>query len=205
MAVFGYARVSTIDQNLDRQIEQLKQFVSDKRNIITDKQSGKNFDRKGYNSLVGTEDTAPLLHEGDLLIIVSLDRLGRNYLEIRNQWEHITKTLKADIQVLDMPVLNTANASGNLDGKFISDLVLQILSYVSEKERQNTLKRQAQGIAVAKAQGRHLGRPRAEFPEKWEQVYSQWKAGEITATKAMETLNLKRTTFYKLVQQHESK
>lgn len=205
MAVFGYARVSSTDQNLDRQIEPLKQYVTDGRNIITDMQSGKDFDRKGYNSLVGTEDTAPLLHEGDLLIIMSLDRLGRNYTEIRNQWEHITKTLKADIQVLDMPLLNTATKSESLDSTFIADLVLQILSYTAEKERQNILKRQAQGIAVAKAQGKHLGRPRAEFPEKWEQIYSQWKAGEVTATKAMEILNLKRTTFYKLVQQHENK
>lgn len=201
--VYGYARVSTVEQNLDRQLEQLREYVTDDRYIVTDKASGKDFDRKGYNSLVGTTDTAPLLHKGDLLIIISLDRLGRNYSEIRSQWEHITKTLQADIKVLDMPLLDTSVANGTLDGKFIADLVLQILSYTAEKERENTRKRQAQGIAVAKAQGKHLGRPQADFPKDWERIYKQWKIGEITATKAMELLDLKRTTFYKLVKQYE--
>lgn len=201
--IYGYARVSTTDQNLDRQIAQLKEVVTDERYIITDKASGKNFDRKGYNSLVGTENTMPMLREGDLLVICSLDRLGRNYTEIREQWEYITRNLKANIKVLDMPLLDTSTANNSLDGKFIADLVLQILSYTAEKERKNIKKRQEQGIAVAKAQGKHLGRPKAEYPEEWETVYKSWKSGEITATKAMNNLDIKRTTFYKLVKQYE--
>lgn len=201
--IYGYARVSTTDQNLDRQLKDLKAVVTDSRNIITDKASGKNFDRKGYNSLVGTDNTAPMLREGDLLVICSLDRLGRNYVEIRQQWEYITKTLKANIKVLDMPLLDTSVSADNLDSTFMSDLVLQILSYVAEKEREKIKERQRQGIAVAKEQGKHLGRPKAEYPDKWESIYKSWKSGEITATKAMETLDIKRTTFYKLVKQYE--
>ncbi len=203
--IYGYARVSTIDQNLDRQLAMLREVISDDRYIITDKASGKDFNRKGYNSLVGTPETAPLLHEGDLLVIVSLDRLGRNYAEIREQWQLITCTLKADIRVLDMPLLDTSKADGTLDGRFIADLVLQILSYTAEKERENIKKRQRQGIETAKAQGKHLGRPQAEYPEKWESVYNEWRAGKVTATKAMELLDMKRTTFYKLVKQYENK
>lgn len=203
MAIYGYARVSATDQNLDRQLQQIKEYVTDDRYIIMDKASGKNFDRRGYNTLVGTADTAPLLHEGDLLVVVSLDRLGRNYTEIKGQWEHITQKLKADIKVLDMPLLDTTAANGTLDGRFIADLVLQILSYTAEKERENIRKRQRQGIDVAKAQGKHLGRPQAEYPAEWDQIYSQWQDGDITATKAMELLDMKRTTFYKLVKKYK--
>lgn len=203
MAIYGYARVSATDQNLDRQLHQIKEYVTDDRYIIMDKASGKDFDRRGYNTLVGTADTAPLLHEGDLLVVVSLDRLGRNYTEIKSQWEHITQKLKADIKVLDMPLLDTTAANGTLDGRFIADLVLQILSYTAEKERENIRKRQRQGIDTAKAQGKHLGRPQAEYPAEWEQIYSQWQDGNITATKAMELLDMKRTTFYKLVKKYK--
>ena len=122
MAVFGYARVSTKDQNLDRQLDQLRKVVPDERNIITDMQSGKSFDRKGYNSLVGSEHNAPLLRSGDLLIITSLDRLGRNYSEIHTQWSRITKEIGADIRVLDMPMLDTTSGDGSLDHRFIADL-----------------------------------------------------------------------------------
>ena len=203
--MYGYARVSTTDQNLDRQLTQLREYITDERYIITDKASGKDFNRKGYNSLVGTETTAPLLHENDLLIICSLDRLGRNYTEIKQQWEYITTTLKTNIKVLDMPLLDTSTAANNLDGRFIADLVLQILSYTAEKERENIKKRQRQGIDTAKANGKHLGRPQAQYPENWKQIYNNWKAGTITATAAMEQLAMKRTTFYKLVKQYESK
>lgn len=202
--VYGYARVSTTDQNLDRQLEQLKQYVLDDRYIVTDKVSGKDFNRKGYNTLVGTEETAPLLHPGDMLVIISLDRLGRNYTEIRKQWEHITKTLDVDIKVLDMPLLDTSKSNNSLEGKFIADLVLQILSYTAEKERENIRKRQRQGIDTAKAMGKQLGRPKAEYPDTWEQIYNEWRRGDVTATKAMEMLEMKRTTFYKLVKQYES-
>ncbi|MBR0598105.1 recombinase family protein [Sinanaerobacter chloroacetimidivorans] len=210
--LYGYARVSTIDQNLDRQLQQLQEHISDKRYIFTDKASGKDFNRKSYNTLVGTEDTAPLLHEGDILLITSLDRLGRNYIEIREQWEYITKKLKADIRVLDMPLLDTSTTTDNLDKRFIADLVLQILSYTAEKERENTRKRQRQGIdvmpildgkRVSSKTGRPTGRPKAEYPDHWKEVYADWKAGNITANKAMETLELTRTTFYKLVKQYQ--
>ena len=212
--IYGYARVSTTDQNLERQLEELRKYISDERYIITDKASGKNFDRRGYNSLVGTPETAPLLHEGDVILITSLDRLGRNYIEIKEQWEYITRTLKADIKVLEIPLLDTTATDGNLDKRFIADLVLQILSYTAEKERENTRKRQRQGIdvmpmvdgkRVSAKTGRPTGRPNAEYPDEWENVYKQWKADSITANKAMEILNLKRTTFYKLVKKYENK
>lgn len=199
MNIYGYARVSTVEQNLDRQLLQLLEIVKDERFIITDKASGKDFDRKGYNSLVGTDKNAPLLREGDLLVITSLDRLGRNYTEIREQWEIITHKLKADIRVLDMPLLDTSNAAQNLDRRFIADLVLQILSYTAEKERQNIKKRQAEGIAAARIKGKQLGRPTAERPAEWNSVIAEWQAGRITARKAMQVLGLKPTTFYKLV------
>lgn len=211
--IYGYARVSATDQNLERQLDQLRHYITDERYIICDKASGKNFDRRGYNSLVGTKDTAPLLNEGDLLIICSLDRLGRNYIEIKNEWERITRSIKADIKVLDMPLLDTSASVDNLDGRFISDLVLQILSYTAEKERENTRKRQRQGInvmpvvdgkKVSLRTGKATGRPAAEYPAEWEKYYKQWKDGDITATKSMEELNLTRTTFYKLVKRFEA-
>ena len=199
---YGYVRVSSNDQNPDRQIIQLKALIPDDRFIICDKESGKDFNRKGYNMLVGTDNNAPLLREGDLLIITSLDRLGRNYTEIRHQWEHITHTLKADIRVLDMPLLDTSNVNDSLDKRFIADLVLQILSYTAEKERTHIKDRQREGIAAARLTGKHLGRPKAEYPHEWDSIYNEWKMGNITAVFAMEKLNLKPTTFYKLAKQY---
>ena len=146
--IYGYARVSTTDQNLARQIEQLKQFGIPERNIRCDKVSGKTFNRREYNALVGTPDTAPLLRKGDLLVIVSLDRLGRNYTEIKEQWNYIINDIGADIVVLDMPLLDTRQTDDNLDKRFIADLVLQILSYVAQKELENTRRRQKQGLEV---------------------------------------------------------
>ncbi len=202
MATYGYIRVSTDDQSFDRQLPLFREYITDERFIITDKASGKNFDRKGYNMLVGTDKTAPLLREGDMLIIASLDRLGRDYTEICKQWTYITQTLKADIKVLDMPLLDTSRTK-DLDGRFIADLVLKILSYVAEKERENIRRRQRQGIDAAKANGKHLGRPKAEYPAEWDNIYAQWKKQEITAAAAMKKMNLKRTTFYKLVKLYE--
>lgn len=144
---YAYCRVSTKEQNLARQLEAMKAAGIDERYIYTDKVSGKTFNRPSYNLLVGTDSTAPLLREGDLLTIYSIDRLGRDYTEIKRQWEYITKELKADIRVLDMPLLDTRSAEGkNIDSTFISDLVLQILSYVAEKERINIHARQEAGI-----------------------------------------------------------
>lgn len=211
--MYGYARVSTKEQNLERQIQQLKAFNADIK-IIDEQESGKDFEnRSKYMELVHSK-LGFGLREGDLLVIVSLDRLGRNYTEIRKEWEYITTTLKADIKVLDMPLLDTSAATSNLDKRFIADLVLQILSYTAEKERENIKKRQAQGIEVmpivdgkkvSLKTGRPTGRPNATYPENWEPIYNNWKSGAITATAAMEQLEMKRTTFYKLVKQYESK
>ena len=202
--IYGYARVSSKEQNLDRQIIELKSAGVEERNILTDKQSGKDFNRPGYNSLVGTATTTPLLREGDLLIVYSIDRLGRNYTEIQREWQKITKELKADIRVLDMPLLDTTVNKDNLDSTFVADLVLQILSYVANKERDNIRSRQAQGIAVAKEKGIHLGRPKAEYPAEWESHYQNWKSGNVTATQCMKDLSLTRNTFYNLVKRYES-
>lgn len=210
--VWGYARVSTKEQNLARQIEQLKEFGISERNIKCDKISGKTFNRMEYNALVGTETTAPTLREGDLLVIVSLDRLGRSYTEIKEQWNYIINVIGADIVVLDMPLLDTRQSGDNLDKRFIADLVLQILSYVAQKELENTRRRQKQGMDVMPVingkktslkTGRPTGRPNAQFPDNWKDYYEKWILGEMTATKCMEILNLKRSTFYKLVKIYE--
>ena len=203
--IYGYARVSSKEQNLERQIKELKGAGVEERNILMDKQSGKDFNRKSYNLLVGTDTTAPLLREGDVLIVYSIDRLGRNYTEIMKQWQYITQEIKADIRVLDMPLLDTRNNGDSLDSRFVADLVLQILSYVAQKERENIKARQSQGIAVAKEQGKHLGRPAAEFPDNWEAVYNEWKSHNITAVQAMKQTNLKKNTFYNLVKRYENK
>lgn len=211
--IWGYCRVSTVDQNLARQIEQMKEFGISERNIRCDKSTGKNFNRREYNALVGTDTTAPLLRKGDLLVISSLDRLGRNYVEIRQQWNYIINDIGADIKVLDMPLLDTRASEESLDKKFIADLVLQILSYVAQKELENNKKRQKQGIDVMPVingkktslkTGRPTGRPPASYPEQWKKYYDLWKNGNITAKKCMDELGLKRAIFYKLVNRYES-
>lgn len=218
--IYGYARVSTKEQNLDRQLEALRKVVLDERNIIVDKQSGVTFDRKGYNTLVGTDLTAPMLREGDTLVIVSLDRLGRDYKEIQRHWQHITQILKADIKVLDMPILDT-DSKNDLERKLISDIVLQLLAFVADKERQTTLERQRQGInampygdeltrngqrkKVSSRTNKPIGRPQIAFPEKWEIFYDKWKNSEITAKCCMQHLGLKRSTFYKLAKIYDEK
>lgn len=196
--VFGYARVSSKDQNLDRQIQQLLEYGINEDCIFADKCSGKDFDRFEYKTLLNR------LRDEDLVVICSIDRLGRNYSEIVQQWDYITNTIQANIKVLDMPLLDTTSEdSNNLDKKFISNLVLQILSYVAEKERLNTRERQRQGIALAKAKGKHLGRPPIQYPPNWFEIYTRWKNKEITAVKAMRLLNLTKSSFYKLVKRFE--
>lgn len=213
MKEYGYARVSTTDQNLDRQIKLLTDAgVSDKR-IYKDKASGKNFERPQYQELVyGTDRKDSPLHEGDLITICSIDRLGRNYSEIQKEWRYITQELKCDIRVLDMPLLDTRSSKDKLDGRFVADLVLQILSYVAEKERENIKKRQRQGLdampekdgkKISKKTGRPIGRPAAQYPKNWDKVYREWQDGQITAVTAYTRLGLKKATFYNLVKKYE--
>lgn len=191
MKTYGYIRVSTKEQNPDRQYIALENCGVDRGNIFLDRISGKNFCRPEYIRLLRK------LKEKDLLVIKSIDRLGRNYGEILEQWRKITKEIGANIQVLDMPLLNTASGNGDLTGVFIADLVLQILAYVAETERAFLRERQAEGIAVAKARGVRFGRVRMEDPEEFDEYYESWKRGEISSRKAAKLLEMSHTTFYR--------
>lgn len=198
--VWGYARVSSTSQKLDRQLEQLRAYGIDERHIKTEKQSGKDFERAEFLSLVGTDEVAPSMRAGDCLVICSLDRLGRNYAEIQRWWKYITQDLKCSIVVLDMPLLNT-QGDGSLDRNFIADLVLQILSYVAEKERLAIRERQQQGIEAAQAKGVKFGRPSIQKPEGFDEVAAKWRNGEITAIAAMRLLKLSKHSFYKFIKE----
>lgn len=197
---WGYARVSDISQRLDRQLNQLREYGIDERHIKTEKQSGKDFDRPAFLSLVGTDEVAPSMRAGDCLVVCSLDRLGRSYAEIQRWWKYITQDLKCSIVVLDMPLLNT-QGDGSLDRNFIADLVLQILSYVAEKERLAIRERQRQGIEAAQAKGVKFGRPPIQKPEGFDEVAAKWRSGEITAIAAMRLLKLSKHSFYKLIKE----
>lgn len=188
---YGYVRVSTKEQNIDRQlVEMYTQGLNDKT-IFIDKQSGKDFERDEYQKL------KKKLKSGDLLIIKSIDRLGRNYDMIIDEWRTLVNDMNVDIQVLDMPLLDTRTEGKNLVGKFISDIVLQILSFVAENERENIKKRQAEGIRIAKEKGKHLGRPKLEIPSNFSQVANQYKKKEITLAEALSSLKMNRSSFYK--------
>ena len=189
----GYVRVSSKDQNEARQISALLDFGISERDIYIDKQSGKDFNRTQYQVLLNN------IRTGDLVVFLSLDRMGRNYTEIQEQWKYITTTLGADIKILDMPLLDTREEGHSLDRRFMCDLILQILAYVAEKERANIRSRQAQGIATAKANIVRFGRPEIVRPENWDEIYNLWMSGQITATTAMKQLGLKRSTFYNMV------
>ena len=178
---------------VDRQLKSMCDFGIPKERTFVDKQSGKDFNRAEYQTLKRMLKDSP----GSLLVIHSIDRLGRNYKEITNEWRELTTECNADIKVLDMPLLDTTQYK-DLLGTFISDLILQVLSFVAEQERGNIRKRQEEGIAVAKAQGKHLGRPKAEITDKYIIEYTKWKNGEQTATQAMINADMKRNTFYKL-------
>ena len=194
---FGYCRVSSTDQKEDRQLEAMLDLGINERDIFVDKCSGKNFDRPQYQAL------KVQLREGDILVIKSIDRLGRNYKQICDEWREITREIKANIKVLDMPVLDTTRTEG-LIGEVISDIVLQLLSYVAEQERAFIKQRQAEGIKLAKEKGKRLGKPPIEYPENWDNVYKIWKSGTITAREAMKQLNLKPTSFYKLAKLYQN-
>ena len=185
---YGYIRVSTRDQNEDRQLIAMRELSIPEKNVFLDKQSGKDFERPQYKKLVQK------LKPDDLLYIKSIDRLGRNYGEILEQWRILTKEKGIDIVVLDMPLLDTRNGK-DLMGTFLSDIVLQVLSFVAENERTNIRQRQAEGIAVAKARGVRFGRPPRPLPENYHDAYQRWKAGAITGTAAAKECGLPLSSF----------
>lgn len=188
MAVYGYIRVSTREQNEDRQLIALHEAGVNDHGIYVDKQSGKNFERPQYKKLLRK------LKKDDLLYVKSIDRLGRNYEEILQQWRLLTKDKGIDIVVLDMPLLDTRRGK-DLMGTFLSDIVLQVLSFVAENERTNILQRQAEGIAAAKARGVKFGRPPKPLPEEFAGAYQRWKRGEITGVAAARECAMPLATF----------
>ncbi|WP_309559717.1 recombinase family protein [Clostridium tagluense] len=199
MKTVAYLRVSSKDQNLDRQLDEIKKLGIEDKFIYTDKQSGKDFDRIGYKYMKKG------LEKGDLLIIKSLDRFGRSYEDIMKQWNDITKTIGADIKVLDMELLDTTKHKDIL-GTFISDLVLQVLSFVAHQERENIKQRQKEGIAIAKNKGIKFGRPKLEVnSENFKSIYKQWKDGKIKGVEATHMMNMTKATFYRRVKEYEDR
>ncbi|MFP3846631.1 recombinase family protein [Priestia filamentosa] len=193
---FGYIRVSSRDQNEGRQLQSMEEAGISPRDIFIDKQSGKNFNREQYQLM------KRMMRKGDILYIHSLDRFGRNKEEILQEWNAITKEIEADIVVLDMPLLDTTQYKNSL-GTFIADLVLQILSWMAEEERDRIRKRQREGIDAALKGGVSFGRPKAQVSQEFIEAYNRWRNKEITAVQAMKEANVKKTTFYKLVKEHE--
>lgn len=193
--VYGYVRVSTREQNIERQLIPLRKAGIDEQNIYIDRQSGKNFERPAYVQMMS------LIQEGDLLIVKSIDRLGRNYQEIMEQWRIITKERKADICIQDMPLLDTTKTK-DLLGTFISDVVLQLLSFVAENERDNIRQRQAEGIAAAKARGVQFGKPMIPVPENFPELYRQWQAGNISIKEFARLCKMGRSTMYNRIKEY---
>ena len=189
--MYGYIRVSTKDQHEDRQMIAMQEFGVSEKRIYMDKLSGKDFDRPQYKRLLRR------LKGGDTLVVKSIDRLGRDYSEIQNQWRIITKEKKANIVVLDMPLLDTRQKGRDLTGTFIADLVLQILSYVAKVERENIKQRQAEGIAAAKAKGVRFGREKMPIPEEFYALRTRYREGSITARAAARELGVAHSTFLK--------
>ena len=196
--IFGYIRVSTKEQCEERQVIALHDFPVQDDNIFMDKLSGKDFNRPQYKKLLRK------LKRGDILVVKSIDRLGRNYDEILNQWRIITKEKRAHIVVLDMPLLDTRHTGKNLTGIFVADLVLQILSYVAQTERENIRQRQMEGIAAAKLRGIQFGRPRKPVPENFFYVKEQWEKGKISSRQAAKELHIAQDTFLRWVREQKS-
>ena len=194
--IYGYARVSTVNQNEDRQLAALLNKGVDEKNIFIDKQSGSDFDRPQYNRLLKK------IRCGDLLYISSIDRLGRNYEGIREQWQRLSKELGADICVLDMPLLDTRTGK-DLLGTFISDLVLQILSFVAQSERESIKKRQAEGIAAAKARGVKFGRPEKALPGDFEQMTRLWRGKNLPLSGILSACQISESTYYRRIREYE--
>ena len=192
--VFGYARVSTKDQNLDRQLMALKSFGINDRDIISEKASGITLDREAYQMLRNY-----LLREGDTLVVTELDRLSRNKLHIKQELEHYRKR-NIRVKILDMPAtLCQVNEGQEWVTDMINSMLIEVMASMVEQERIKTLARQAEGIAAAKPQGKHLGRPKLKIPEDWDNIYRLWKAGEIKPAEARKRSGLKKSTFYKLI------
>ena len=197
---FGYVRVSSDDQNEARQVEKMRELGIDERHIFIDKKSGKDFEREQYRAMMA------MLREGDLVCIASLDRLGRNYREMGQEWENITKVKKADILVLDMADILDTRKKTDLTGTLISDMVVRLLSYVAEKERESIRARQAEGIAIAKAQGKYQGRKAITVDkEQFEALYAEVVRGERTNRYVMQKMDLKPNTYYRLVNEYKTK
>lgn len=195
--IYAYIRVSTKHQNIDRQFEEIKALGIDDKYIYIDKESGKDFDRTKYQKLIKK------LKKDDLLIIKSIDRLGRNYRMILEEWARITKTIGADIKVLDMPLLDTRIEGKNLVGKFISDIVLQVLSFVAENERINIKQRQAESIRIAKEKGVKFGRPKATLPHNTIDILDKYINKELTNILAARLIGVSRGTFFRLVKERK--
>ena len=194
---YGYARISSIDQNADRQFHALKQVGVPETNIYVDTISGKHFQRPEYKKLIKK------LRSGDLLYVLSIDRFGRNYEEILAQWRHLTKSIGVNICVLDMPLLDT-RVYRDLLGTFISDLVLQILSFVAQSERESIKNRQAQGIALAKAKGVHMGRPAKPLPDNFSMLVKKWKSKSISTEEILRECNIGESTFYRRLKEFQT-
>ena len=193
---FGYIRVSSIEQNEDRQLLAMEKLAIPVDRIFIDKQSGKDFERPQYQKMIS------ILKPGDLLYVLSIDRLGRNYIEIQDQWRLLTREKKVDIVVIDMPLLDTRREK-NLLGTFIADLVLQVLSFVAQSERENIKKRQAEGIAAAKQKGKHLGRPPKIMPENFTQLVEMWRKRELKLSEILDLCGgICEATFYKKIREH---
>ena len=197
MSTYGYVRVSSRDQNEDRQLDALRGMEIEERNIFIDKQSGKDFERPQYKRLVRK------VRREDLICIKSIDRLGRNYTEIQEQWRYFTKEKGADIVVLDMPLLDTRRGK-DLMGTFLSDIVLQVLSFAAENERTNIRQRQAEGIAAAKARGVRFGRPQIIMPEYFGKTVRSWERKEITVEEAVRRCGVSESTFYRRLREYRA-
>ena len=197
MVTYGYVRVSSVDQNEDRQMLAMLELEIQAEYIFMDKQSGKDFNRPSYQSLLNK------VNPGDLIYIKSIDRLGRNYEEIQNQWRVLTKERGIDIAVIDMPLLDTRNGR-DLVGTFIADLVLQILSFVAQNERENIRKRQAEGIKAARARGIHLGRPVKKPPDNFNELADLWVRRKLTTKELIRQTGLKETTLYRRLWEHQA-
>lgn len=193
---YGYIRVSTKDQNESRQLEAMKDLGILDRDFFIDKQSGKNFERPYYQAMKN------VLRKGDILFVKELDRLGRNAQEIKNEWQDITHNIGAHIVILDMPILDTRQYKNGLE-KVISSIVLELLSYMAEREREKINDRQAEGIAAAKNDGVVFGRPKQAINEEFKQAYTEWKQGSITAVEAMRRAEMKPNSWYRRVKEYE--